>query len=150
MVLTANAAFTERHMLESVVIPAPAAGVQAIYTVPGNMVIQVVGLFFSLTTDANVSDRRMVIFAYQDAGTGFVQSSVSSIVQAASLAWDYHFSCGVAPVDATGDTVPFVCSPLACGVQLQAGERLYLYPMGVRAGDQLSACIMRFYEWKED
>lgn len=150
MPLTANAAFTERHLLESIIIANPAAASSVMYTVPDNNTIQVVGLRFLFTTDANVADRRVGVHCYQDVGTGFVQASIPPIVQTASLAYLYYVSCGVAPVDASGDVNPFVCFPLACGIQLQAGEQLHIVSASMQAADQLSGICMRYYGWKED
>lgn len=150
MPLTANAAFTERHMVESIAIPMPAAGAPIIYAVPDNQVIQVVGLYFALATSGVVADRRVVVHAYQDVGTGVVQGSVASVVQTATTTYDYDFSCGIAPVDASGDAPSLVVVPLACGLQLQAGEELHIYALRMDVADQFAAITMRSYRWKED
>ena len=150
MVLTANAAFTERHILESLIIPDPVAGAAVRYPVPANEVIQVVGLHFQFNTAVAVADRRVSVFAYQDAGTNVVQASPASIVQAANLIWLYDFSCGISPVDASGDAAPRVFAPLACGLQLQAGEELRIVAFAIAAADQFLDISMRCYRWKED
>lgn len=149
MSLTALAAFMERHTLQSVLVAGPAMGDPIIYTVPSNQVIQVVGLRFELTTGVVAADRRVAVFAYQDVATGLVQGSVASIIQTASLTWTYYFSCGIAPVDATHEAYT-VFAPLACGIQLQAGEQLQIIPYNMDAGDQFSAMVIRLYGWKED
>ena len=150
MPLTANAAFTERHTLETVVIANPAAGDPVVYIVPDNSVIQVVGLYFTFQTSVVVADRRIGVYVYQGAPAGIVQGSVASVVQADTLTYQYDYSCGVAPLDATADASPIVCVPLACGLQLQAGEQLHIYAFNMDAADTFYSINMRFYGWKED
>ena len=150
MVLSANAAFTERHKVESVTIANPAAGDSILFTVPDNTVIQVVGVRFLFETDANAADRRIGVYAYQDVGTGIVQASFATITQAASLTYLYYFSCGVVPFDGSGDTNPFACFPLACGIQLQAGEQLRIIANEMQVADTFTSIAVRSYEWKED
>jgi len=150
MPLTANAAFTERHQLVSELIANPAAGDPIIYTVPGNTVIQVVGLYFGFNTSVAVADRRICVYVYQGAPAGIVQGSVASVVQPASVTYTYDFACGVAPLDATADTNPLVCVPLSCGLQLQAGEQLHVYAFDMAVADQLANITIRYFGWKED
>ena len=150
MALTANAAFTERHMLVSLALADPALGDPIIYPVPANTVIQVVGVRLEFRAGPFVIDRRVCVFAYQNFVTGDIQASPAPIVQTAGLAWVYDFSCGIGPVDASGDATPVVSAPLACGLQLQAGEELHIVALGMQVLDAFANAVIRFYRWKED
>ena len=145
MVLTANAAFTERHRLEYITIPSPIAGANVAYTVPDNTVIQIVGVSLLFVTDANAADRRVVVN-----NTVQMQSSASPLLQTANLAWAYRFTCGVGFVDGTGDGSPTVYCPLACGLQLCSGQTVDVRVVDIQAGDQLNSVYLQVYRWKED
>ncbi len=149
MPLTANAAFTERHTLRTVMVADPAAGSPAEFRVGLNEVVQIVGVIAHLSTSPFVSDRRMRVLPLDTLGANPTQGSVSSITQAAGLNWSYWFSCGIAPVDASLDATA-VYAPLACGIQLQPDERLQITAYNLQLLDQMHGIYVRFYGWKED
>lgn len=149
MPLSANAAFTDRHRLRTIEIANPGAGNTAPYTVAAGEVIQIVALRFQLATAIAVVDRRINIRVMDSVGAWPTWAAVSSIVQPASQTWSYRFVCGIAPVDATGDSGD-VYAPLGCGVQMYDGERLDIVCDNMNALDVISGIYMRVYHWKED
>jgi len=149
MVLTANAFATDRHNLIIQNLPDPAAANALLYPVPDNQVMQIVGIRLQLVTSAVVADRRVFVELVDDLGANPIQTSTACIVQAANLTYTYNFTCGVAPVDATADSLR-VYAPLACGLQLFDADQLTISATNLAAGDQIQNVRLRYYEWKED
>jgi len=149
MVLTANAAFTERHRLRTTQLADPPAGNDANYTVPVNEVIQVVSIRLALTSAAAAADRRIEVTHFDALGFWPMPAAVSPIVQRANLVWYYRFACGFAPLDATGDAND-VYGPLCCGLQLYEQEQLRFHCNNLALADQISGIYIRYYHWKED
>lgn len=149
MPLDANAAFTDRHKLRTVQVPDPGAGNAANYQIANNEVVQIVGVRLELTTSLTVGDRRVYMYILDALGANPVQASVSSVLQPESLAWDYWFSCGIAPVDATTHALN-VFDPLACGLQLYELERLSITVFNMVGTDVISDVFLRLYQWKQD
>ena len=149
MPLDANAAFTERHDLQTYQLPDPGAGNALVYTVPDNEVLQFVGVRFRLGTPLVVADRRIEIVPLDGLGFWPCQASPSSVLQPVGATWTYWFSCGIAPVDATADCNA-VYEPLACGLQLKPGQRLRISWSNMAVTDNLDNVYVRLYKWKQD
>jgi hypothetical protein len=148
MALDANAAFTDRHRLRTVHVADPGAGNPANYQVAANEVIQIVGVRLELTTSALPAERRVYMYILDPLGANPIEVSVSHLVQNNNLTWDYWFSCGIAPVDASHELNVF--DPLACGLQLFDQERFSITALSMVGGDVISDIYLRFYQWKED
>ncbi len=147
MPLTANAAFTERHKLITTGIVSPAAGLSLFHSLPAGQVWQIVAVTFGLTTSAVVADRRAYVAVRN--GGNINQCSTSSYVQPASQAYNYYFSCGIAPLDATAD-VDRIYAPLACGMQLYDQDQFVIIIDHIDPADAIRDILIRYYGWKED
>lgn len=114
------------------------------FTVPANTVIRPVSASFTLTTDANVADRRVTIYGGPHAA--YWSMSLADTVQPASTTITYHFTIDQA--------TPFYSAALGLA-QYPLQPELYLYPSeyfcifkyNTQVGDVLSNIYWAYKRW---
>lgn len=121
--------------LRQVLVATPAAGAEWVITGPGQGLWRVVSVAFTLTTDATVANRGVVLVV--DDGTTVIARTGAGAVQAASLTQNYGAAVGTH----TGAAGTALNVPLhnPYGVLLQPGWRLRTETVNLQAGDQYSA-----------
>jgi hypothetical protein len=122
----------------------PAAGANVTYTLDANIKVQITGFRFTLTTDANAADRRVMIYGYIAAAIHYL--TTASVIQTASLTRTYNFHVGLAPLDAGADTAQIFC-PLPDNFFLMGGNSVRSMINNLQATDQISGTVISFKQW---
>jgi hypothetical protein len=122
----------------------PAAGVNVTYTLDANIKVQITGFHLTLTTDATVSNRRVMIYGYIAGAIHYL--TAASVMQAASLTRTYHFGIGLAPLDAGADAAHIFC-PLPNDFFLMGGNSVRSLINNIQATDQISGTLISFKQW---
>lgn len=122
----------------------PAAGTNFIYTLDANIRAQITSVRFTLTTDANVSNRRAQVYGYIAGAIHFL--SGASVTQPASTARTYNFQVTVPHLDAGADAAQIYC-PLADYLYLMGGNSVRSIVNNIQAGDQISGIVIAFRQW---
>lgn len=120
----------------------PAAGANFTYTVPNNIRMRVMSLFFHLVTSATVANRVVTVQAI--AGGTAVAYSAAQAAQAASSTVNYTAAAGY-PSVAAGDGSVYI--PLPFQYIFQAGMSLQVNVIALAATDQISNVNCSFEEW---
>ena len=113
---------------------APAAGAHYVQTVDGAYLQRLVSVFVTLTTDATVADRTVVV-DYLDAAGERYQLSGAPLAQTASSANDWSFNVFQPRAEWTVDGSAII--PLAPTLLLPT-HSWRVYVSGIEAADQLS------------
>jgi len=110
---------------------APGAGLEFSISAPGQGLWRLISMSFSLVSDATVSNRTVALTL--DDGTDIFWRSCASVVQTASVTWDYGVFAGAGNSDNTGFQNYF---PLpVSGLWMQPGWRLRSATNNLQAGD---------------
>lgn len=128
--------------LQAETVANPGAGNDFTYAVNDNCRIQVVGLWFDLTTDANVANRLVVIRRTDPAHVS--QFSPSFIVQPDSLTWRYYFSVDPSVMDFTAVDLRVFCC-LSDDLFLEGNDSLTSYIYNRQAADTFSTIRIAFH-----
>lgn len=121
----------------------PAAGAEIVEFVPSNEVWRIMAAKFTLTTDANVANRRVHLF-FQTGGTGITRF-YNDIDHAASLARIYNFSQHSDMVDREDNTQ--IMAPMPQNIILINGVRIATSTTNKQAGDQFSSISFYVERW---
>ena len=121
--------------MKTIIIPDPGAGNDFSYTVPAGVRLRVRGLAIKLTTDATVSDRRIVI-TVTDPDGGISQAEFMNAVQAASKTVNNVLGPGSRA--ATGPVGGILTAPIASEIVLTPGDVLESDIKNIQAGDTLT------------
>jgi hypothetical protein len=113
----------------------PAAGAEISETVPAGKRWRVLGIQFTLVTNANVANREPVIVV--DDGTNTLFQSPAGANHAASLTWAYSASNVGQPVN--GTTATTVRQMNLPALLLPAGSRIRTSTTNIQAGDNYGA-----------
>ena len=150
MVLAPTPFMNRRHDLLTVWLPAPGAGVGMNWVIPANTVVQVVGVFTTLTTGVAAGNR--IVYCYEEEPIGLLSAlyRYAHFVQAPGLTWDYTFGVGLAPLDYTPLPNLRQQAPLACSYQLKTGDSFNIDVLNMGPLDTFAAgALIRYFEWKE-
>lgn len=132
-------------LLRSIAGTNPAPGVEISETVPTNARWRVIGVRFTLTTDATVANRLPVLTIDDGATVYFTMPAFA--VQAASLGVTYQ----AAPLGFSLAVSGQQCLSLPSdGFVLQGGHRIRTVTTAIVAGDDYSAPQLYVEEWIED
>lgn len=112
----------------------PAAGADFSYSIPGDYLIRVLGVFCRLVTDANVASREVVV-EYQDAESNRYALAGAGATVPASQTADYFFSAFLGTAEFTVDASALVPLP---ALILRPSDKLKIHVVNVQAGDQIS------------
>jgi hypothetical protein len=122
----------------------PAAGANVIYILDANIRVQITGVRLTLTTDANVANRRVMIYGYIGGAIHYLTGA--PVVQVASTARTYNFLTGIQGLDAGADASQIFC-PLPNDFFLIGGNSVRSLINNIQATDQISGTIISFKQW---
>lgn len=151
MALTPTGFMNRRHDLLSIFVPSAGAGVGIIWTIPANTVVQVIGVFLgSFTTGVAAGNRIVYCYVEEPIGPFSCLNSYSHYTQGPSLAWDYNFAVGVAPLDRTPAPDLLQQAPLACSYQLKTGDSFHIDVLNIGPLDNfVGGALIRYFAWLE-
>lgn len=127
--------------------PDPAAGAGYTFGVPANSRVQIIGVSFTLTTDANAANRLPYCEGYDGALT-FLGSSFNSPVVANSVV-RAHFSIHGGGQQASG-TYNFAMIALADHLYLRINDTLRINVVSIQAGDTITDIAIRYKQWVQE
>jgi len=117
----------------------PAANAEQTYTIPSGQLFELWAINFSLVTDANAANRRVVLTF--DDGTTVYCKVPSGHVQAASLTYNYTWAVGAQTLSAVVGTDTSVALPGP--MVLRGGHRIKTVTTSLQATDNYG--IMQLY-----
>lgn len=129
--------------IQHVAVAQPAAGAQAIYTMPDGEVIGrlLVGVQFTLATSATVTNRSISFAIYLADGTTEVMHVTNAAVQAATVTNVCAFGVTMAHLSATGGRAS---TPMPDHLRIPGGWKIATRVANIQVGDQISAVNLLF------
>lgn len=123
----------------------PAAGVQAFFTVPANMLWRLLGVRALFTADANLGDREMRCTIIDAAAADLIVVPSPFVLTAG----DAFVISALAGVDLTGVAAGQLSwGGIPADTYLPAGWQVRLDATGIQAGDQWSALLLQAEQWR--
>ena len=149
MALTSNRFQTERYDIQSLALGAPGAGLERMWAVPANRVLQLVAVSCALTTAVAVADRSLFV-GMETAGTRCAISGSGRVQVASAGPVGYHFATGVAFADLTAAGVDSVFAPLMEDMFVRTGNSIVISVTNIQGADVLDSIVIRYKEWVQD
>lgn len=123
-------------------LAAPGAGNNAVYTVPTNIRVRLMSMYWTVTTSATVGNRYMSVIAR--AGGAPIAYSGSPVAQTASGTLNY--TCG-ASLPSAQAAQGIVYLPWPVNLLLSAGDTIEVDFQGVQTGDTITVVNLALEEW---
>lgn len=120
----------------------PAAGSNFAYTIPNNLRVRLMSMFFNLTTSATVGSRAVSVQVIYGGAACVV--AFAPTTQAASVVQSYTCASGYPSAAPTGGAMYI---PWPFNLLLQAAGLLEIVVGGIQSGDQISNVDVGFEEW---
>ena len=121
----------------------PAAGNNLYWECPEDTRVLVHSVFFLLTTDANVANRRVCVQATHGS-VGFSQAPAPGH-QVASETIYYRFAPCILGIDESAD-LSYMWAPISEHLYLERGHALQSLIVNIQATDQISELLIRYYQ----
>jgi hypothetical protein len=130
--------------VKSISLTNPAPGANFSYTCPANTRMEIISVFLTLTTDATVASRLVLIHGHD--GTSNIQVAEATLVQVNSSSCSYSASSAGGSLRTTA-TDSIYCLILPSPLILNPGEFLRSTVLAIQATDQISAITIRAKMW---